>query len=111
MSTTNLIKGWEIETNTSGPDVRFLAPELRFVRLRGGVVENRGSIVHSGWIVAIYENGHVVETLSGSRYRLDGATDSDLAILRSSFKLLRDCPGEGYHPATLAHLRGVSLRD
>jgi len=105
MSEPKLIEGWGVGTNT---DNGYLAPELRYVNITGGEIVGRGPIRHTGWIVAILPDGSI-RTLSGSHYRLgtpavDGARDK----LLLAFAKLGPTGTMGYHPVTLAHIRGES---
>ncbi len=103
----NEISEYAVRTNT---DDQYIAPECRFVRFDGGHVENRGRILHSGWIVSIDEND-VCTTLSGSRYALGlpsrGTAGEAAAAVRQALSKLSEDGSPGYHPATLAWI----LRD
>lgn len=98
------ITGCTIETNTPNS---YAAPETLFVRLRGGRVEGVGGIVHTGYIVALHDGGRTVETLSGSRYAIQDPSEEDLETLREAFGQLGPKGVDGYHPETLAYLRGL----
>ena len=106
MEPINTINNYEVVTNT---DDLFKAPEQRFVRFWGGNVENRGVIIHSGWIVCIDAND-ICTTLSGSRYALgqplSGSIEEAVSDVREALSKLSGCVDSGYHPHVLELLRG-----
>jgi len=108
--TANTITGYTVRTNTHNA---YNAPETRYVNLSGGEVENRGRMVHTGWIISIDVEGerYLVRTLSGSQYLLGepatgtGTVDDAATLIRLALALLSSAEDQpGYHPIVLRGL-------